>query len=205
MAIPEDRLSTTVISADWLPPDERARQLDEDYEQGPIALNDTSEGINYQPWHLTYNVINGEMTATPETSGSPVVVLTVLGVTQLSFCFDQNAHVNVAYTTLSGQTYLYWYDTVLGNWTTTTLPSAVFCPTLTMDDKRPTQTTINDFLLWWTEEQLDATYTLYSAQQRDRFDPLVPREMAQDVYPYIYKCGMNKGLRVQLGLSDRIL
>lgn len=206
MTSPEDRMSTTVIEADWLPPDERNRVLDEDYEQGPIALNDSSEGINYQPWHLTYEAVAGTFTVTPETTLTPVDVLTgIFQVSQCSFAFDNNGHVNVAYTLLSGATYLYWYDTQLGNWTTTQLPTATFCPTLTMDDKRPTQTAANDILLWWTESQPDDTNILYRARQRDRFDPLVPKEMTVDTFPYIYKCGMHKGLRVQLGLSDRIL
>jgi hypothetical protein len=206
MAIIEDRLSTQVVQSPWIYPDDANRQLDEDYEIGPIALEDTSEGLQYQSWYLSYDSVAGEFTVTPETVGSPQVVLTgVFNATQCSLAFDNNGHVNIAYSLLNGQTALYWYDTLIAGWTTTTLPSAVFCPTLTLDDKRYFSTSANDILLWWTEEQPDSTYKLYRAQQRDRFDPLFPKEMAADIYPYIYKCGMNEGLRVQLGLSDRIL
>lgn len=207
MAIIEDRLSTTTVVSDWEYPDGLDRALDEDYELGPIALEDTSEGVDYQRWHLTYNGGTGEFTVTPELTGSAVVIPIppVSSVTQCSLAFDNNGHVNIAYSVISGQTYLYWYDTLIADWTTTTLPSTVYCPTLTLDDKRYFATSTNDILLWWVELQPDSTYKLYRAQQRDRFDPLVPKEMAANVYKYIYKVGMNKGLRVQLGLSDRIL
>lgn len=207
MAIPEDRMSTTVEQTDWLYPDGLDRALDEDYEMGPLALEDTSKGVAYQRWHLTYNGGTGQFTVTPELIGAPSIIsiAPVFNVTQCTLAFDNNGHVNIAYTVFSGATALYWYDTVIADWTTTALPSAVFCPTLTLDDKRFFATSSNDILLWWTEEQQDGTYNLYRAQQRDRFDPLFPKEMATDVYKYIYKCGMNEGLRVQLGLSDRIL
>lgn len=206
MAIPEDRMSTSVVDDEWLPPDERNRELTEDYEQGPIALNDTSEGLDYQVWHLTYQIAGGNFVVTPETTGSPVVELTgIPPIDQCSLAFDQNGHVNIAYSLTGGATYLYWYDTLAAGWVTTLLPSAVFCPTLTLDDKREFATSTNDILMWWTEKQPDDTYNLYRAQQRDRFDPLVPKEMSIDVYPYIYKLGMHQGLRIKLGLSDRIL
>jgi hypothetical protein len=201
MAIPEDRMSTTVVESDWLPPDDRERNLKIDYEAGPVALNDPSEGLSYQNWTLEWNYISGDFTAIPETTGSPSVVLNVANVTQYSFCFDQNGHINIAHTVNNTDPKLYWYDTNLATWTTTDLPSTVICPTLTLDDKRTTQTQASDILLWWTEDQGDGTYNLYRAQQRDRFDPLVPKEMATDTPPYIYKLGMNSGLRLQLGLS----
>lgn len=204
MAIPEDRMSTTVAQADWVEPDERNRALTEDYELGPVGLNDTTFGVNYQVWHLTWDFATGDFTATPETVGAPQVVLNAAGVTQCSLAFDNNGHINIAYS-IGAATYLYWYDTVAVGWLVTQLPSATFCPTLTLDDKRQTQTDANDILLWWTEQQPDDTYNLYRAQQRDRFDPLVPKEMAVGVFPYIYKLGMNKGLRLQIGLSDSIL
>jgi hypothetical protein len=206
MAIPEDRMSTSVVINDWLPPDERYRTLDVDYEAGPIALNDPTAGLAYQPWELTWDLGTGNFTVTPETTGSPSVVLNSGGanVTQLSLAFDQNGHVNVAYTANTG-TFLYWYDSLISNWVTTQLPAAVFMPTLTLDDKRITQTNASDIMLWWTEEQPDGTYNLYRAYQRDRFNPLVPKEMATDINPYIYKLGMHKGFRLQLGLSDRVL
>jgi hypothetical protein len=205
MAWAEDRMSTQVVSGTWLPPDERDRDLDEDYELGPFALNDTSLGVAYQVWHLTWEFATGDFTVTPETVGSPVVVINAADVTQCSLCFDQNAHVTIAYTLTNGQVYLYWYDTVAAMHVTTLMPSGMITPTLMLDDKRATQVGANDVVLWWTEDQGDETFNLYRALQRDRFDPLVPKEMATGVPPYLYKGGMHDAYRVQLGLSNDII
>jgi len=204
MAIAEDRMSTQVVEAEWIAPDERDRALDEDYEAGPIALNDPSSGLSYQVWALTWDFVSGDFTVTPETTGSPSVIINAPAVTQCTLAFDQNGHVNIAYTS-NNQAYLYWYNTQVAGWDTTTLPFAVFCPTLTLDDKRTTQTNASDVIMWWTEDQGDDTNNLYRAYQRDRFDPLVPKEMAIGTPKYIYKCGMHKGYRIQLGMSDTII
>lgn len=201
--IPEDRMSTQVIQANWIPPDERNRDLDQDYEAGPIALNDTSQGLSYQPWELTWDFATGDFTVTPETTGSPVIGVTnAPAVTQCSLAFDQNGHVTIAYTS-NNQAYLYWYDTDAAGWVTTPLAFGTITPTLTLDDKRTTQTNASDILLWYTLEQEDGTYNLYKREQRERF--LTPQLMATGVPPYIYKCGMHVGYRVQLGLSNEII
>lgn len=203
MSIIEHRLSTQVIQADWLPPDERTRDLDEDYEAGPIALNDTSGGLDNQVWHLTWASGTGDFTATPETTGSPQTIINVADVTQCSLAFDQNAHINIAYTVFSGAAYLYWYDSLAADWITTQLDSGVITPTLTLDDKRTTQTESSDILLWYTKKQPDDTYNLYTREQRDRF--LIEYYMGNFIeHQYIYKLGMHKALRVQVGLSNRI-
>lgn len=200
MAIINNKLSTQALSGDWLSPDDRSRSLDEDYEAGPIALNDVSSGLSYQPWHLTYDDGTGDFTVTPETTGSPVVVLNVLLVTQCSFAFDQNGHVNIAYIS-NGQAFLYWFDTDVANWVTTQLEFGVFSPTLCLDDKRTTQSNSSDILMFYTKEDLviPETYNLYYRQQRDRFT--IERELLAAAPKFIYKLGMHNALRVQLGLG----
>lgn len=205
MAIAEDRMSTQVVEATWLAPDDKDRLSNiEDYESGPISLNDPSAGNFYQEWILTWASGTGDFTATPQTFGPPVVVLNAASVTQLSFTFDQNAHINISYTA-GGLPYLYWYDTQVAGWVTTALPTTVIQPILTLDDKRATQTNASDIILWWTEKQLDDSYSLFRAYQRDRFDPLDPKEMAQNVPQYLYKAGMHRGLRLQLGASNDLI
>lgn len=198
MSIIEHRLSTALAQADFLPPDERSRaSLIEDYEKGPVALNDTSEGIDYQVWALAWQAGSGDFIVTPETVGTPVTVLNAANVSQCSLCFDQNGHINIAYVA-SGQAYLYWYDTVLGTWTTDALDASVISVMLTMDDKRPTQTSANDMILWYTRDMGGSQYDLFTREQRDRFDTEYP--MKANVNPYIIKCGMHEGLRLQVGL-----
>jgi len=55
MAILQNRLSTTPVVADYIDPSGRDYTLNEDWEAGPIAVTDTSEGLAYQAWKLTYS------------------------------------------------------------------------------------------------------------------------------------------------------
>lgn len=161
---------------------------------------DTSEGLRYQTWHLTWDNGTGDFTVTPDTTGSPVVVLNAANVTQCSLCFDQNGHENIAYVS-SGQAYLYWYDTNLADWTTDALDVSVVSVMLTLDDKRPTQTSANDIILWYTRD-MTGQYDLFTREQRDRFLDEYP--MRENVNPYLVKLGMNRGLRLQVGLRSTL-
>ena len=203
MVSPQDRMSTEPAPGLYLDPDDRQRSLVEDWERGPIELNDVSQGLFFQNWKLTWESLTGNFVVTPQAFGFPTTVLFAIpGITQCSFAFDKNGHVNVSYTS-NGLPYLYWYDTVSAGWTTTALPVTVNCPTLTLDDKRKMESANNDIILWWTEYQITGNYTLYRALQRDRFSPLVPKLMQTGLPKNIFKCGMNTGLRVQLSLSNR--
>jgi hypothetical protein len=202
MSSPEDRMSTTAVTADYLSPDERTRDLDEDYEAGPVALSDPSQGLDYQVWHLTWDFATGDFTVTPETSGSPSVIINAANVTQCSLAFDNNGRVNIAYTA-NGQAYLYWYDTVAGSWTTDALEFGIITPTLTLDDKRTTQTGANDILLFYTKDNGDGTYSLYRLRQRDRYGS--EKLMLASFPPYLYKLGMHSGLRVQVAGSEVVI
>jgi len=202
MASPQDKMSSIPVANTYLDPDGYTRTLLEDWEAGPIALLDVSAGLFYQDWHLTWSFATNNFTVTPFRTGFPVEVLfAVPNVTQCSLAFDKNGHVNIAYTS-NGLPYLYWYDTVAGEWLTTALPLNVNCPTLTLDDKRSMESANNDIILWWTELQEDGQSILYRALQRDRFDPLVPKFMQTGLPKNIFKCGMHEGLRVQLSLSN---
>ncbi|GAI18079.1 unnamed protein product [marine sediment metagenome] len=154
MAIPQDRLSTVPVPDDYLPPNGDTNYLLEWHEGGPIAINDTSAGLNYQGWVMTYS--DPDFTLTPDTTGLPETVgLPVAGVTQLSFCFDQNGRASIAYTQ-GGVAYLYWFDTVAADFVTTASAEGAISPALTLDDKRVTQTQSSDMLLFYTMQEFAA-------------------------------------------------
>lgn len=201
MAIIEDRLSTVPVTADWLPPDELDRIWTEDYEAGPVAIGDPSLGQAYQVWHLTYNSGPGTFTVTPQTTGSPVDVLTgFTNVEQCTLAFDQNGNVTLGFTQ-AGVAKLYWYDTQQAQYVTDTLTDFIY-PSVCMDDKRTTQNTANDILLFYTKQQIDSTYDLFVRYQRDRYT--IEHLLAEDIPPYVYKFGMHAGLRVQIGLLNQV-
>ena len=199
MAIPEDRMSTTVVPAAYLSPDERFHTSHQDYEKGPVALNDPSEGLSYQVWKLEWIPGSSDFIATPETVGSPQTIINVPGVTFCSLAFDNNGHITIAYMT-SGGAYLYWYDTLQAGWVTDTLDVGTTYPMLQLDDKRTTQTDSNDIMLWYTKQQPDLTWNLYKREQRERF--LIEDLMITDTYPYLFKVGMHSGLRSQITLRS---
>jgi hypothetical protein len=191
MAIPEDRFSTEFVDGDWIPPEDRFRAtLLTDYEGGPIAVTDTSQGLNYQPWSLSYQP-GGIIRLTPETTGVPYDVLTVPGCSQISFCFDQNGRPSVTYI-IGANCFLYWYDSYLGSFTTDEFPG-IFSAMLSMDDKRSKQNGTNDILWWYTKLTGPAEYTLYHRRQRDRFQ--TEFTMKVGCLPYMSRAGMHRGLR----------
>ena len=196
MAIPEGRMSTTPVPGTYLPPNGDANTLLEWHEGGPVAIGDTSGGQNDQAWIMTYS--DPDFTLTPQTTGPPVVVHSVASVTQLSFCFDQNANFTIAYTAAAIAN-LYWFDTLAGMYVTTPSALGAISPAVTLDDKRDTQTQANDMLLFYTKQQIDLSYSLFMRIQRERFEN--EYLMHTNVRPHIVNMGMNDGLRVQLSLQ----
>jgi hypothetical protein len=195
MAIPEDRLSTEVVEAPFIPPEQEDRlSFKHDVEGGPIAIGNTSEGMNYQVWDLNY--VANDIILTPRTSGLPSTIITVSGAQQISFCFDQNARPSIVY--LTDSCYLYWYDSVVANFVTTEF-TGVKSAMLSLDDKRIMQVGANDIIFWYTKEVSPGVYNLYHRKQRDRF--LDEYLMAEGVFPYVWKSGMHEGIRGQIILA----
>ena len=198
MAIPEGRMSTQVIEGEFLPPDNRNFFSVYNYEKGPIALEDTSEGLLYQDWRLEWESNTGNVVVYPETSGGSLIILNLPAVRYITFTFDQNGRISASYST-DTSSYIWWYDTALAQRVTTDLGADVITPSLHLDDKRSTQNAANDMLLWYTKQELAGTYELFMLRQRDRF--LTEYSMSTGlVYPYIGKIGISDELRVQIQL-----
>lgn len=198
MSIPDHRLSTEVHAGNWLEPDDRQREVPYwDYERGPIAIGDTSEGLDYQNWTMRWNPINGNFETWPTDAGTPVTIITNVptGVSQASFCFDQNGQASVTWIE-NGQAKMYWYNTDIPGWTTDVLAVDIVSTLLSLDDKRVTQTQTSDMILWYTRETSPGQYDLFTREQRDRFEIEYP--MKTNVGQFVVKGGMNDVLRVQV-------
>ena len=201
MASPQGGLSTIPQAGIIGDPDNRPFYALESYERGPIAIEDVSEGLQYQNWTLTWDSGTNVLTATPETTGPPVSLITEADLIYMTFTFDQNARISFTWTT-SVSSFLYWYDTQLGQTVTTDLGADVITPTILLDDKRETMNSTNDMLLWYTKEEVGGgTYELFQLLQRERF--LIESSEATGLFhPYLTNIGMANNLRVHIVLSD---
>lgn len=191
MTLPGGQLSTTPIVSDILSPDGRDRvDFSVDYELGGIALNDPSQGLQYQVW-VAY-VRDGTIYARPEDGGAETAITSDTNITEVSLSFDQNMRPTLAYVA-NGVTKLYWYDTQIGGPTTTTFAGA-FSPFLTLDDKRESQLGTSDLLFFYLRDG-----SLYYRQQRDRFG--VEYQLATGIpvsVDRIVRVGMGTNLRLQV-------
>ena len=195
MTIQGNRVSTALSTDDYIDPDGRQRSLMNDFELGPILKEDTTKGLMYQVWELTWDPVTTWLRITPDV-GAVQNIRKVANVTQCSFTFDQLGHVNLAYTVASVG-YLYWWDTDISNWTETNFGD-IITPTLALDDKRTFQNANSDIILYYTKLTGPDSYTLYTREQRDRFAD--EYTMQAGLPPYIFKCGMHTGLRQQISL-----
>lgn len=155
--LPDNSLSTLTDEANFLVPDSSPLL---DFELGGVALNDTSQGLRFQTWSCIYE--DGVVKAVSEV-GDKFDIITVSGLTELSIAFDQNMRPTLVY--VANETaYLYWFDTLIDNQTTTELGFGVTAPKISLDDSRPNQTVSSDIILAYIRDG-----SLCMRVQRDRY------------------------------------
>ena len=170
-----------------------------DFELGGLALQDTSEGLEYQTWKAELNT-SGDVILTPLKTGDPVVIFTEPGVQELAFTFDQNMRWAAA-TRLAGNNVNFrWYDTTVGDYVITPL-TGITSVRVALDDKRVMQIQSGnpDMILTYIRDN-----RVRWRIQRDRF---------QTEYTYsgqlfsdnirITHFGMSEKLRLQWRLAQR--
>lgn len=202
MAIPQGRLSTdwSGTAGTFVEPEDRVFRALVSYEKGPVAIQDPTQGMRYQTWVFDWDPITGDVTATPETTGVPVVVYNIPACTLFSCTFDQNGRVNIAF--MNGNGFLWWYDSVPAQKVLTDLGSDIYSVALTLDDKRNTQNAKNDMLLWYTKDN-GGSFDLYMLLQRERFQTEYLMASALSM-GHLHNVGMNQYLRNQLLLKSHI-
>lgn len=189
MAFPENSLSDVPAPGKFLGSG-AANILDRerDYEEGPIAEQDPSQGLGYQEWraYIQDNKIWLESDNSP-----PRVVYEGTGeLTDISIAFNQNGDIHYAYVE-DDVAKLYYYDTLTSQFDTLTLPPGTRTPKITLDDRRLTQTSNSDIILSY----IKADHGLYYRQQRDRFQ--IERPLDPGPFVMIRQMYMNNGWRLQ--------
>ena len=193
MALPYDVPSSIAVGGLYLSPDDRLTTPLVDYEEGGIALNDPSQGLQVQSWTCYWDKDDGWVYVKAD-SGSPIQVIQDTTITEISFAFDQNMKISLAYVA-AGVVKLYWYDSTLPGYATTTFATAR-SPRVGLDDKRSTQTALSDVIFAYIRGT-----SLYYRQQRDRY--LTERLLRDGVQASLRlkNIGMSKNLRMQFELA----
>ncbi|WP_444897898.1 hypothetical protein [Microbulbifer sp. SSSA005] len=186
-----------------------------DYEMGGVAIQNPSEGLEYQIWRA--RILNdGTEIVLDAREVDAYTIITGTNITEVSLAFDQNMRPVIAYVE-SGTAKLCWYDSSQGVQVTTSWPG-VITPQVSLDDKRPIQPSASDVIFAYLRS-VNGEQRLYYRQQRDRYtveyDPMqaLYDEMisqgyssaeAQAVYDdYQAKVAASAGL-VKIGMSKNL-
>ncbi|WP_444919127.1 hypothetical protein [Microbulbifer sp. JMSA003] len=192
MALPDNTLSSEPLPSPFIGGAARPVRDLIDYESGGIALQDPSEGLQYQIWRARILNDGAEIVLdAPEVAEFTLISGTE--ITEVSLAFDQNMRPVVAYVE-AGMAKLYWYDSSQGQQVTTEWPG-IITPRLTLDDKRPLQSSANDVIFAYLQGG-----NLVCRQQRDRFETeyLLQENVSS---PGLIKVGMNRQFRLQFLLK----
>lgn len=184
--LPDSVLSTEVISANFLFPRNIPKRALFDYEMGGVAIEDGSLGLLQKVW---YGHIEGDDVVLEAPGVPPTVVLTVAGIKEFGFTFDQQMRLFVCYELESGASRYYWFDTVANAYTTTTLPDGSVSPRCSIDDKRALQSSASDIILAYVRAG-----KLYFRAQRERY--LIEHELEDSV-------GASRLIQVGMNIKNR--
>ncbi len=156
------------------------------YEDGPVYIQDTSMGLGHQIWRgrLVGDTFYLTSPTTPETA-----IMTVRGITEISFTFDQNGRYVVAYL-VGSVLWLYWFDPAVNEFIHTPLDSDVISPRISLDDYRPLLLSSSNIILAYVKNN-----NLYCRVQEDRYQ--IPFLVEEDIGGRLMRIGMNINFRFQ--------
>lgn len=193
MSLPEDIPSSIAVGGLYLSPDDQLTSPLVDYEEGGIALNDPSQGMQVQTWTCWWDKTDGWVYV-QSTAGLPIQVIQDFTISEIAFAFDQNMRISLAYIA-GGVLKHYWYDSTIPGFTTSTF-AGCRSPRVGLDDKRVNQLSRSDVILAYIRGE-----GLYYRQQRDRY--LVEYSLRDGVQASLRlkNIGMSKNLRMQFELA----
>lgn len=200
MSLPDNQLATAPVFAEYIDPYTRYTGDLEDWEQGPISLNDPTQGLDYQMWFLSYvsdedDPNYGDFVIEAEDTNETSVVINVPNVARLGLAFDQNGDPFICYETYACTAHYYYWDTVEGDYVTRTLPAGSRWVACCLDDHRYSQTSTSDSILAYIRNS-----DLFYRQERDRYT--IERNLTNDqsISGELYKVGMTENLRLKFDI-----
>lgn len=160
--LPGSVLSTNVHVAPLLGPRRDPREPLVDRERGGVALQNNTLGLDYQDWTATATATGVTLSA---PSVAPFEAFAQTKITEVALAFDPNMNYAIAYMVDGFTPFLRWWNPLVNNYVNLALPLGSYDLRLTLDDKRPTQTTVSDVILTYLRDG-----SLYYRQLRDRFE-----------------------------------
>lgn len=191
------------IQAPYQSPDNISTQSElVDWEMGGIALQDQSEGLQYQVWKGYWDEEDNTAYLQAANSTVPIAIFEEESVIEFCFTFDQNMRWAAAIR-LDGDILKFrWYDSASESYVTTTY-TGIKSVRLCLDDKRKLQIAQDhaDIILTYI---LTASNRIGWRIQRDRF--MTQYLHLDDVISEQYRIthfGMSKVNRLQWRLGPR--
>lgn len=189
--IPDHKITSTPVASEYFYDKPNTKLIDRTL--GGIAIQDISEGLNYQVWEIYYE--SPFIKIKGLTTGNVIILEEVQGVVELSLAFDLN--MNIAYTYVTGdKSYLRYYDATTQNLQTMEL---IHCksPRLTYDDLRSMQNQVSDIVCAYINV---SNNTLCYRLLRDRYTIEHPLQEVPENARLI-RIGMTEGLRLQFKMQ----
>ena len=190
MSLPANVLSLLPHPDEYLFPINLPRTDLDDWTIGGIALNNTLQGNRVQAWQLTYS--DPDFTVTPQDIGTPTVIHSAAGCTEVALAFDANMDYVLCYTQ-AGQVKVRWFDIVAGMHVVTDLEANARSARCDLDDSRPLQIQIG------TPDVIVAYFIddrMVHRRQRDRYADLYELKSGF-TDETMYRCGMHHSNRFQ--------
>lgn len=198
--MPENELSTEPVQGSFLYPSNLSTTNLSWFENGGIAIQDTSQGLEYQAWKGYWDPDDQTVYLVPGIDGTPIPILSQSDVVEFSFCFDQNMRYILSLLLSDGTLNLHWFSPITGTYVVTSYTD-VQSAALTLDDKRSqsSEAGSNDAILSYIKLGGDLVFRM----QRDRYEVEYPLSTGVKPGYRITNFGMTKIWRLQWRLQFR--
>lgn len=191
---PNNTISAFPIASVLLSPDILRTSDTEDFEMGGVALEDASQGSNVYRWRAWSD--NTGAVFLQRDGGQAINYMTVAGMNELAFAFDQNMRPSFAFRMGTDRIDLRWFDSTISQYVMTTGLTTGRNPRMSLDDKRTSQSSNSDIILSYLRGR-----SLYYRLQRERYT--VEYTAANNLLPStkLRNIGMGTNLRFVFDLA----
>ena len=182
LPLPEPLLIDGGVITPFLHPRSKSYPLTESWENGGVALNDSSEDLTKYVWQAWTD--GTTITVKRDDLATETVLITDSNITEIDLTFDQNMRPCIAYVA-NGISKLYWYDSLRAMQVIDSF-LGVTSPRVSLDDKRRFNVSNSDIIFAYQKGN-DLCYRV----QRERFG--VEHVLATDTNKRIlWRIGMGR-------------